>query len=498
MKYSIKTLTGIFLLLLMVLHSCMDLEEVPLNRISPPTFYKTPDQCQSILIGTMAGHASTWGGHAYHPGWPDGTMDAGLNWAITANTGRWGTHYASINNINPVIKSILDGTLDSYAKSTVDDILAQAYFLRAFNHFTLVRMYGRVLYLDENTPDLISNLPTPESREEVSVIYEKIESDLLKAIALMNPTLDPALPGRPNVWAAKALLARVYITWATAPLKQTAYYAKARDMAEDIITNSPFGFVEDIPEIFKVANVKNNPEFIWGYNSTSDYNLGIGCNFGPDDWGCWSSGGIRSLWADTYPEQPRKYSYVLTTFPRNLHLTDDPAEWIWIPYEEGGDHVPFMGKYCWPNVPREINIVEAPFDPPLPIFRYSDMLLVYAEAANMANGGPTQLAVDRVNMIIDRANKPYTSVFGTLTTTPGTHPRVTMSMSAQEFDDKVMAERVWELCFESETYFDVLRKETLEEVNKPDISLHYEPHRYLFPIPDLDALLIGQTPGYTK
>jgi len=123
------------------------------------------------------------------------------------------------------------------------------------------------------------------------------------------------------------------------------------------------------------------------------------------------------------------------------------------------------------------------------------MLLVYAEAANMANGGPTQLAVDRLNMIIDRANKPFDSWYPE-TSIQGTVSRATMTMSAQEFDDIVFRERDLELCFERETYFDVLRKEKLKEVNEPDYSINFELYRYLLPIPAADVLLIGQNPGY--
>ena len=34
-----------------------------------------------------------------------------------------------------------------------------------------------------------------------------------------------------------------------------------------------------------------------------------------------------------------------------------------------------------------------------PILRYADVLLVYAEAANMAEGGPSQAAYDAINAV---------------------------------------------------------------------------------------------------
>ena len=119
------------------------------------------------------------------------------------------------------------------------------------------------------------------------------------------------------------------------------------------------------------------------------------------------------------------------------------------------------------------------------LLRFADILLIYAEAANMAGSGPTQLAVDRLNSIIDRANE------GT-----GTEPRATLAMTQAQFDQKVIDERSFELCFENDRYFDVLRKRLLQEVNLPDNADGYDENDYLLPIPALDALSIGQNPGY--
>jgi starch-binding outer membrane protein, SusD/RagB family len=89
---------------------------------------------------------------------------------------------------------------------------------------------------------------------------------------------------------------------------------------------------------------------------------------------------------------------------------------------------------------------------------FADILLIYAEAINMAGSGPTQLAVDRLNLIISRANE------GT-----GDEAAATLVMSQAEFDKKVIDERSYELCFEND---------------------------YLLPIPALDAKAIGQNAGY--
>ena len=113
----------------------------------------------------------------------------------------------------------------------------------------------------------------------------------------------------------------------------------------------------------------------------------------------------------------------------------------------------------------------------------------------MANGGPTQLAVDRINVIINRANTPTDSP-QPKTSIPGDEPLATLGMSKDQFDQKVIAERDYELCFEFDRYFDVLRKKILREVNLPDDANDFKETDYFLPIPPLDATFIGNNPGY--
>lgn len=491
MKRISDIIKSALLLLLMTVSSCMNLEEVPEGKIAPSNYYKTPEQCQSALVGSMGIMINLWGGYNAAPGWPDGQQPGSLNFSVISYNDHWRWHYMAISYINPVISAIKAGNLDAYS-AVKNDLLGQAYFLRAFNYFWLVQLYGKIPYITDETPDVIANPLTPESREEVSAVYDKIQADLLLAIENMS---EERGTGQPNAWAAKAMLAKVYLTRATAPLKQTQYYADARDMAEDVITKSPYSFTADISQIFKLANVKNNNEFIFAFNTSPDYPGGTGCGPGPDEWGAWGGCPSRGVWANAFPEQPRKYAYVLTRFPRNLGAPE--SEWEWIDYTQSTDGIPYQAKHTWPNQPIEIQLSETRTCPPLPILRYTDMLLTYAEAANMANGGPTQLAVDRLNRVINRANATFDSPF-IETKTPGTEALASLTMSMQEFDDKVMAERNYELCFEFTQYFDVLRKEKLEEVNEPDISSDFASYKYLFPIPEIDAKDIGQNPGYAK
>jgi starch-binding outer membrane protein, SusD/RagB family len=461
--------------------SCQKLDENPKGQIVSAKFYTTPGQCESAFAASMNTLYNAWEGYYNLQGTlGDGQFfSEGSNLTFGADfaSDYWIIHYRAILDINSVLKAINRGSIDQQPAEVVSGIVAQGKFLRAFNYFTLVRLYGKIPYITEDTPDPVVTPLTPESRLEISTVYDKIEEDLQFAIGNL-PDYDPSAPARPNLWIAKALLSKVYVTRATAPLNQAEYYVKARDMSGDVIDNGPYTLLPDFRDVFKTSN-KNNMEVLFAFQTTDDDPNIEGIANAPSEFGGWSGAPVKPAWAEAYPEQPRKHNYILLDFPQDIY---DPSSPI-IHYTESIDGTPYIGKYNIPNLTLEEELgISKQYNT---LIRFPDVLLIYAEAANMANGGPTQLAVDRVNMIIDRANE-----------STGTEPRASLSMTTAQFDDKVMEERNLELCFEYDRYFDVLRKRILEQVNLPDNANGYQETDYLLPIPVFDALSIGQNPGY--
>jgi starch-binding outer membrane protein, SusD/RagB family len=459
--------------------SCQKLDEEPKGLSTYANFYATSGQCEAALAASMNSLYNAWEGYNQFLGlFPDGQFDgASLDFGSDHLAPFWMAHYKAISNINAVLRAIKEGNLNQEQPEVVTGVIAQGRFLRAFNYFTLVRLYGKIPFITEDTPDPVITPLTPESRLEIATMYDKIEEDLSFAIENLGD-FDPSSPARPNRWQAKALLAKVYLTRATAPLNQTENYAKARDMADDVITNGPYMLLPNLDDIFKSTN-KNNMEIIIAFQTTDDDPNIDGIANAPSEWSGYSGGPVKPAWAEAYPEQPRKYSYVLINFSSDVFDPNAPI----INYTQSIDAVPYIGKYNYPNMTLdEVGSISRQNQPML---RFADVLLMYAEAANMANGGPTQLAVDRINLIIDRANG-----------VTGSEPRATLGMTAAEFDDKVIEERNLELCFEFDRYFDVLRKRILEEVNLPDNADGYDENDYLLPIPTYDAESIGQNEGY--
>jgi hypothetical protein len=97
--------------------------------------------------------------------------------------------------------------------------------------------------------------------------------------------------------------------------------------------------------------------------------------------------------------------------------------------------------------------------------------------------------VEALNKVINRGNGYVPNAADPLATT---------AMSRDEFDTKVIEERNYELCFEMDRWFDLVRKHLLKEKSLPEYQLNFTEDDYLWPIPSIDIRVnhLEQNPGY--
>jgi hypothetical protein len=480
-----KLTSRILPLVLIVLGSCQSLDENPLGIATPSTFYTTLEQCNAALAGAMA---PLWGWYV-SPGYGEGNgyssyflnddQFEGGNLVIPTDhaSSLWTGHYKSISNINSLLGAVKAGSLSKFEEGEVNEIVAQAKFLRAFNYFYLVRMFGGLPIITEDTPDPVTTPIT--TRASVGDVYNLIVSDFTYAMETLpsKTDLDGVTPGRPTSGAAKGFLAKVYLTMATAPVNDVSKYADAERLAKEVIDSQEYDLIPGIWDVF-MRNNKFGPETLWSFHSTADdpqTDMNIGK---PGEIDGYDGDLVAENFDTTFVDQPRRDAYIL----RYLILDGDS-----IGYHDLTTGLPYVRKlYNEPYVSRDEGAGGSSAD--LFILRYADILLIYAEAANRNHGGPTTDAVAAINRVIDRANG-----------TTGTETLTDISMSMQAFEDKVIQERSWELCFElGDRWFDLVRKRILDVANKntPDALENFSDDDYLFPIPSADAVYIGQNPGY--
>jgi len=160
----------------------------------------------------------------------------------------WDNFYSTIYNANAIIENAEASTGLTTAYKT--QIIGEAKFFRAFSHFYLVNLFGKVPLI--TTTDVTKTMYAP--RTPVDSVYAQIKADLTDAMNTLPA--DYAIAAgeriRANKWAAVALLARVYL--------YTKDWANAEAMSAAVMSNSNYTLqtAANINNVFK----KNNTESI--------------------------------------------------------------------------------------------------------------------------------------------------------------------------------------------------------------------------------------------
>jgi hypothetical protein len=138
----------------------------------------------------------------------------------------------------------------------------------------------------------------------------------------------------------------------------------------------------------------------------------------------------------------------------------------------------------------------------VPIYRYAEALLMYAEAQNELGNGAE--AVRYLNMIRARARK------GTGAETRSAPADYAGPTDRQSLRDAIYMERAWELQFEAKRWWDLVRRDGLEpgywsrtlKANDGANAERLRPlseHKKRFPIPTAQIVAnpaLTQNPGY--
>ena len=176
------------------------LEESPKTFLSPKYYFQTENQITAGVNGLYTFVDDIFDGDIevgtqnfilldYLPGYgirPRAAsslyLSQALNLSVTEESTHvenlWKSSYFAIENCNGVIAGIEAAKNVEIAEDTRNKLLGEAYFLRAYNYFNLVRLYGPVPLKTKTTSDL-SQAQLPLSSEEA--IYEVIVTGIDEA-----------------------------------------------------------------------------------------------------------------------------------------------------------------------------------------------------------------------------------------------------------------------------------------------------------------------------
>jgi len=410
---SLSKTGGLFcLVLLLIVSSCNEdeyLQKVPPTQLKAADAFSTPARIESLVNGiyTSLKNANFNGGRLllFLDVAGEDFLNTGGNsftgfdaWNHSYNSGAldilnvWSAGYTTINRAN-ILMDGLAANPGVVSTSVAAEYVAEAKFLRALSYYTLITAYAQPFNKDAGaSPGIPLRLQAETTfanndlaRSTVAQVYTQILADLndaetglpaMRSLALLNTT-------RAHKNTAIALKTRVYLNQGN--------YAKVIEEAKKIVPQvvAPFSATSGVahalqPSLITVmATNYTTTESIFSMPFTNQDMLGGQSALGymyvstPDFCLNWDQIFSNPQWAST--DARREF------LTRNAKL--DVAK--------GGRY--YLNKYG----------VEAPFLRYMPVIRYAEVLLNYAEAEARIAGGNLAVSEALLKAVHGRSDASY-------------------------------------------------------------------------------------------
>lgn len=441
----------------------------PQDFSSPEQYYSTEKELNEALAGvyTSLTTTSTYGlylslflAHGSDEAFYKNTTSAANAMAYDHNTAdtyvdqAWRDLYIGINRANYLLANIHKPQMDEGARNVIK---GETLFLRAFMYFQLVSLWGDVpLMLDPTEDSRSTDNPRTPSRQ----VFEQIVSDMIAAKDLVNSYTVTGKPTHISKTAVMGMLARVYLKMAGEPLKDVSKFADARAWADSVIQSGIHRLNADYKQIFineaaDLYDVQFN-ETLWEIefygNSTETLKMG---------------GRFVNYASTLNRDNIAGYAYERIGATGTLYKMYEPGDlrrdWNIAPYSFKGNKgteevakaaTDIYSRSCgkWRRkyetfLPRSTDYGPTNF----PMLRYSDVLLMFAEADNEVNGGPSAAAYDAINQVRRRG-------YGKLLPDATDITEADLSgMDHTSFLTALQQERARELAFEALRKHDLIR-----------------------------------------
>ena len=358
---------------------------------------------------------------------------------LVAIENSWIGIYETIGRTNDAISSatVFDNPSTS-DELIINDVIGQAYFVRAFNYFNLVRLWGEIpLRVTPTTTETIHLAKSP-----IKEVYAQIIEDVKRAQQLMNGAV---ASGTPKPQAADMLLSKVYMTLATASSdaqdSSLNYWQLAHD--EAIKAYGAYSLNDSYDNLFLGTNGNNTEESIFELQSVVGATLDHTRAFTPN-WYTkaatfgWFKVNIENydLHAATYPNDPRLATTYVSTWTRGNNGSTERSYPTNKARSSFGNSFPYffkLGSRDTNNAVRETN-------KNFKIYRYADLLLMLSEISNELQNGKE---ITYVSEVLDRV---------------GLTPQVGYSGGQDSFRTAIMKEYQFELIGEGHDWFNNRRR----------------------------------------
>ncbi len=264
--------------------SCEDFLNRPAeDSYNVDNFYKDDSQCEQgvnylynspwydfqrgfIKVGEVMSGNMYWGSSPYLDFTTNGTDTDLVNMSYSL--------WAVNGHVNTVINNILNSSGPSQACK--NKCIGEALTWKAFAYFFMVRTFGEVPIVHDNTELITSGQVNKVKKVIRADVYEYIIMTLEKAMSLLPKTTGGfADYERIDYYAAEALLAKVYLTKAGLEGSLNSEdLAKAAEYALDVIENSGRTLTPNYEDVFRLK----------GFNATGECLISWLWKCGRDPW----------------------------------------------------------------------------------------------------------------------------------------------------------------------------------------------------------------------
>ena len=383
----------------------------------------------------------------------------------------WQELYKGIDNANVLLENADNADCDA---EVIKQIKGEALFLRGYYHFLLTAYWGDVPLKLSSTPSA-DKAYTP--RTASAEIYKSVFKDMEDALDMVADLSALGFSGRVSKQAVKGILSRVYLN-AAGRLGKDEYYGDARKWAKSLIDEQFCALNPSYKDVF-INLMQDRYEL-----KESIFEVECHGNVYSDEMR--ETAGFASYYTPQFSKdymvddltkesiaRGRGYFYCTPQLYELYEEGDLRRDWTIMPYMyENVDRISKLRyndefRFRYPGKFRreyEINLPVYSWgnSTNYPLLRYSDVLLMFAEADNHVNEGSTAESLEAVNQVRRRA-------FGLDPMTPAADVDKT-AMSQGDFLEYIKDERARELAMESHRKLDLIRwgdfLKTMENIGK--------------------------------
>ncbi|WP_299014611.1 RagB/SusD family nutrient uptake outer membrane protein [uncultured Polaribacter sp.] len=485
--------------------ACSDLEEQPVGLLAPEGFFQSTKDIQTAVNGTFGHmqHEDFWGRkmsltimlRSDMVDIGDPTTSARRiqhnDFEVPGDNGMipdfWRRTYQMIAAANQAIEG---AALVDAPDSQKNPIVAQAYFVRAFAYFHLVRQFGDIPYLDGTVTDAAA--AGSISKTSAADVYTNIIADLEFAKQwLPNKQSSRTIPAKS---AAHSYLALVYLT--------NGEFQKAYNEAKGVIDNEStygLGLEQDFQNLFNANTIDASVEPIFSIDFNGFRDGDSGQDYQPALTGIRSDEqyGIGGGWSVAVPSlnvfntwDDRDYRKAVSFDATGVFEGNVEPFTNYRNFNSRAVNRPHIAKYTrFTGTTANNNGRGSQHN--YSMMRYAEVLLIAAEALNEVQGGSAE-ALSYINRVRGRARNG--SAF----------PANLSGLSQNDLRTAVLEERRLELAFEFKRWYDIARRRIGNQVfsatGLEGAKPGFDDNDYLMPLPPDELArnpnLLPQNPGY--